>query len=171
MASTQHSTAQIMKFSSASIAILLTAASSASAFVAPSARSSSYASSSYASSYASYASSTSKLNIVVGDTAEEFAARVHFADIVQSNFPGAISNQELVQNAVSLLSNKGYNGENTLLATSLCCDELARQLEDDFNGIYGNNFNLGGLGTVYICVFVVLYLFVSFCVVSLCFVS
>lgn len=46
---------------------------------------------------------------------------------------------------VNILAAKGYNGENTLLATSLCCDELARQLEDDFNNIYGNNFNLGGL--------------------------
>jgi hypothetical protein len=31
------------------------------------------------------------------------------------------------------------------LATSLCCDELARRLEDDFVKVYGNNFNLGGL--------------------------
>ena len=103
------------------------------------------------------------LNIVVGDTKEAFADRVKsifkskkksttksdkFDDIVQLNFPGAITNQELVQKTVSLLSKKGYNGENTLLATSLCCDELARKLEDDFNGIYGKNFNLGGLGTL-----------------------
>ena len=34
---------------------------------------------------------------------------------------------------------------NTLLCTSLCCDELARSLEDDLNKVYGHNFNLGGL--------------------------
>ena len=141
-----------MKFSSATsssnVTILLLLVSSVSAFV-PSTRSS------------SMFRSSSTLNIVVGDTAEEFAARVHFAamdesttksqefeDIVQSTFPGAITNQVLVQNTVSLLSKKGYDGENTLLATSLCCDELARKLEDDFNGIYGKNFNLGGLGTL-----------------------
>lgn len=56
-----------------------------------------------------------------------------------------MTNKDLVTKAVEILAGKGYNGENTLLATSLCCDELARQLEDDFNGIYGNNFNLGGL--------------------------
>lgn len=101
--------------------------------------------------------SPSALNIVVGDTAEEFAARVDatfekatpkdpdFEEMVRGSFPGAISNQDLVTGAVGILAQKGYNGENTLLATSLCCDELARQLEDDFNGIYGNNFNLGGL--------------------------
>ena len=101
--------------------------------------------------------SSSSLNIVVGDTQEEFQTRVtetfekapvrdeDFEAVVQSHFPGAISNQDFVTGAVGLLAKKGYNGENTLLATSLCCDELARQLEDDFNGIYGNNFNLGGL--------------------------
>jgi ABC-type sugar transport system substrate-binding protein len=145
-----------MKFSSSCISLVLLAASSANAF-APS-------SSSLSLSKSSTSTSTSKLNIVVGDTAEEFAARVEatfekapkknmkFDDIVQSSFPGAISNQDLVQDAVSILSKKGYDGENTLLATSLCCDELARQLEDDFNGIYGNNFNLGGLGTLLLLV-------------------
>ena len=136
-----------MKFSIACISLFLTASlSSVNAFV-PS------GSSSVARS------STSKLNIVVGDTAEEFAARVEatfensptkdmkFDAMVQSHFPGAISNKDLVTKTVNLLSSKGYDGQNTLLATSLCCDELARQLEDDFNGIYGNNFNLGGLGT------------------------
>ena len=68
-----------------------------------------------------------------------------FEKVVQSNFPGALSNKDLVTKVVDILTRKGYNGSNTLLATSLCCDELARQLEDDFNGIYGNNFNLGGL--------------------------
>ena len=41
---------------------------------------------------------------------------------------------------------KGFENSNTLLATSLCCDELARTLEDDFLDVYGKNFNLGGLG-------------------------
>jgi len=68
-----------------------------------------------------------------------------FDNVVQKNFPGAITNQDLVTRVVNQLSTKGFEVENTLLATSLCCDELARQLEDDFNKVYGNNFNLGGL--------------------------
>ena len=60
-------------------------------------------------------------------------------------FPGALSNSEITSTVVPLLAEKGFTPDNTLLATSLCCDELARQLEDDFNQIYGNNFNLGGL--------------------------
>ena len=68
-----------------------------------------------------------------------------FDAIVQKHFPGALDNRALVTKVVEALDSKGYTGANTLLATSLCCDELARQLEGDFNGIYGNNFNLGGL--------------------------
>jgi hypothetical protein len=98
----------------------------------------------------------SALNIVIGDD-KPIADRVkdvfakgpsenaEFDKIVQSYYPGAISNKKLVSKVVDILTSKGYSPANTLLATSLCCDELARQLEDDFNGIYGNNFNLGGL--------------------------
>jgi len=68
-----------------------------------------------------------------------------FEQVVHGHFPGAVTNKELVTSVVSTLFNKGYKVGNTLLATSLCCDELARQLEEDFNGVYGNNFNLGGL--------------------------
>lgn len=60
-------------------------------------------------------------------------------------FPDALTNQELETRAVKALADKGYGASNTLLATSLCCDELARRLEDDFCNVYGNNFNLGGL--------------------------
>jgi len=100
--------------------------------------------------------STTSLNIVIGDQ-KDVSEKVkdvfangpgvndEFDNLMQANFPGAVNNQELVTKVVDILSGKGYKSENTLLATSLCCDELARQLEDDFNGVYGNNFNLGGL--------------------------
>jgi hypothetical protein len=68
-----------------------------------------------------------------------------FDKIVQSYYPGAVSNKKLVSTIVSVLCSKGFTPENTLLATSLCCDELARQLETDFNHVYGKHFNLGGL--------------------------
>eukprot|EP00571_Detonula_confervacea_P011023 CAMPEP_0172306688 /NCGR_PEP_ID=MMETSP1058-20130122/7707_1 /TAXON_ID=83371 /ORGANISM="Detonula confervacea, Strain CCMP 353" /LENGTH=280 /DNA_ID=CAMNT_0013018655 /DNA_START=20 /DNA_END=859 /DNA_ORIENTATION=- len=68
-----------------------------------------------------------------------------FDKVVKAAFPGAISNTSLVKKVTSIVSKKGFTPTNTLLATSLCCDELARVLEDDFVKIYGNNFNLGGL--------------------------
>lgn len=68
-----------------------------------------------------------------------------FDKILKGHFPEALNNEELETRVVKVLEEKGYTGENTLLATSLCCDELARRLEDDFVKVYGNNFNLGGL--------------------------
>jgi len=68
-----------------------------------------------------------------------------FDKLVKTNFPGAIANKELVSRVVGLLELKGFTPSNTLLATSVCADELARQLEDDFIDVYGTNFNLGGL--------------------------
>ena len=68
-----------------------------------------------------------------------------FDKMVKSNFPGAISNKELSKKVVKALESKGFTAENTLLATSVCADELARVLEDEFVDIYGTNFNLGGL--------------------------
>lgn len=69
-----------------------------------------------------------------------------FDAIVKSNFPGAMKDCDLVKKLHSILSLKyGMTKENTLLATSLCADELARVLEDDLEESYGHNFNLGGL--------------------------
>jgi hypothetical protein len=68
-----------------------------------------------------------------------------FDKLVKSTFPGAISDRELKERVVSVLNDRGFTADNTLLATSLCSDEVARVLEDDFVHVYGNNFNLGGL--------------------------
>jgi len=72
-------------------------------------------------------------------------ATVEFDTMLKSIFPEALSNKELLSRVVGAIIDKGFTGDNTLLATSLCCDELARCLESDFNEIFGNNFNLGGL--------------------------
>lgn len=63
--------------------------------------------------------------------------------IVQNAFPGALSNRKLLTKLVDILEKKGFYEENTLLATSLCCDELARKLESRLNGLYGHHFALG----------------------------
>jgi len=96
------------------------------------------------------------LNIVPGETTtasdkvtkifkSKPADSAEFDKLVKSTFPGAISNKELATKVVKVLDEKGFTPANTLLATSLCADELARILEDDFVSVYGNNFNLGGL--------------------------
>ena len=73
------------------------------------------------------------------------AEKPKFDRIVKSAFPGAISNKELELKVVEILAERDFHDDNTLLATSLCCDELARRLEDDLGRVYGNNFTLGGL--------------------------
>lgn len=98
------------------------------------------------------------LNIIPGDKGVSVLERVKelfkssperedpkFDKVIKSSFPNALTNQDLVKKVTAALSDKGYDSSNTLLATSLCCDELARRLEDDFVTVYGNNFNLGGL--------------------------
>ena len=100
-------------------------------------------------------SPSTRLHILAGvETAAERAANAmkslpeenaDFDKLVKDNFPGAISNKELVTKVVNVLDRKGMTPANTLLATSFCADELARNLEDDFNTVYGHNFNLGGL--------------------------
>uniref|UniRef100_A0A7S2RWZ3 Limiting CO2-inducible protein B/C beta carbonyic anhydrase domain-containing protein n=1 Tax=Eucampia antarctica TaxID=49252 RepID=A0A7S2RWZ3_9STRA len=100
---------------------------------------------------------STSLNIVVDKTgvlekikqiivAEDYPAEnAKFDALVKSTFPGAMSNKDLETKVVEILAKKGFEGENTLLATSLCCDELARRLEDDLGKVYGKNFFLGGL--------------------------
>ena len=98
---------------------------------------------------------TPRLNILAGtESASDRVMKIFqnqpaendsFDKMVKQTFPGAISNRELETRVVKILEEKGLTPANTLLATSLCCDELARVLEDDFNKIYGHNFNLGGL--------------------------
>jgi hypothetical protein len=98
---------------------------------------------------------STSLNILAGtESATERVAKVmenkpqenaDFDKMVKKNFPGAISNAELETKVASILEGKSMAPANTLLCTSLCCDELARTLEDDLNKVYGHNFNLGGL--------------------------
>jgi hypothetical protein len=60
-------------------------------------------------------------------------------------FPKALPNHELVAKVSTTLSTKGFTPANTLLACSLCCDELSRPLEKEFQSPYGQNFSMGGL--------------------------
>lgn len=50
----------------------------------------------------------------------------------------------MVKKVSSALKPYGY-GPETLVATSLCSDEVNRPLEESFYGYFGQHFNLGGL--------------------------
>jgi Limiting CO2-inducible proteins B/C beta carbonyic anhydrases len=66
------------------------------------------------------------------------------ASMVSKNFPRAVTNAELVDKVSSALAPYGF-GESTLVATSLCCDEVNRVLDLDFGKRYNINFSMGGL--------------------------
>jgi hypothetical protein len=64
---------------------------------------------------------------------------------ISSAFPKSLANKDLVSKVSGGLSKLGFTSQNTLLATSLCCDEVSRPLEQDFGKEYGNHFSMGGL--------------------------
>lgn len=64
---------------------------------------------------------------------------------IEEIFPGAISGVKLAAHVKEVLNRNGYSDRKTLLATSLCCDEVNRDLEQDLTSVYGSNFSMGGL--------------------------
>lgn len=60
-------------------------------------------------------------------------------------FPGALSNDELLERVRNRLIRKEFGKDTTLVASSLCSDEVNRPLEDTFLSFYGNHFAMGGL--------------------------
>lgn len=66
-------------------------------------------------------------------------------DKIQQEFPGAVNVVELAGRVKEVLNRHGYSDKKTLIATSLCCDEVNRDLEKYLSSIYNYNFNMGGL--------------------------
>lgn len=65
-------------------------------------------------------------------------------DKINETYPGSLTNAELTSKVKSALSSKGY-GSTTILASSLCCDEVNRVLEKDLAAEFGDHFSMGGL--------------------------
>jgi len=70
---------------------------------------------------------------------------------INSSFPGAIQSDSLAEKVEGILSSHGYTRENSILATSLCCDEVNRDLEDDLRVKFNCNFSMGGLAGFPFC--------------------
>lgn len=66
------------------------------------------------------------------------------SDSIKREFPKAVTNSELVKMAKKSLAKYDY-GESTLVATSLCCDEVNRPLEEDLTAAFSSYFTMGGL--------------------------
>lgn len=66
------------------------------------------------------------------------------ASKIMRTYPKALPNHDLVERVTAELQHYGY-GKNSLLCTSLCCDEVNRPLEKDFQANFGDHFNIAGL--------------------------
>ena len=66
---------------------------------------------------------------------------------IMHNFPGSLRAEHFIQQLYDVLH--GYSplfGDNTLLATSFCCDEINRKLENNLADKFGGQiFSFGGL--------------------------
>ena len=63
---------------------------------------------------------------------------------IASVFPKALPNEKLLDKIGTTLAPYGY-GKDSLVATSLCCDEENRPLENDLKEAFDENFCMGGL--------------------------
>jgi len=63
----------------------------------------------------------------------------------KSTFPNVITSVQLARSVQEILKPNGFSPPDTLLATSFCCDEVCRDLEDELRGVFGQNFHLGGI--------------------------
>ena len=66
-------------------------------------------------------------------------------DKIKEVFPGAINARQLAADVKEVLNKHGYSDQKTLIATSLCCDEVNRDLEKELRSVYNYNFSMGGL--------------------------
>lgn len=92
--------------------------------------------------------STMNLAYARDDLGTDKASQVNIIRVtekIKTSFPGAFTSHALAEKVSSILTDEGYDDKKTLFATSLCCDEVNRDLEDDFRKIYGSNFSMGGL--------------------------
>ncbi len=66
-------------------------------------------------------------------------------DTVKEHFPGAVKSADLAAHVKMVLNKNGFMDQKTLIATSLCCDEVNREMENDLISLYNSNFSMGGL--------------------------
>lgn len=64
----------------------------------------------------------------------------------KSKFPGIVTTHQLARSLDKILSERSFEKEGTLLATSLSCDEVCRDLEDELREKFGQNYSFGGIG-------------------------
>lgn len=70
---------------------------------------------------------------------------VSVMDNTKTKFPGVVTTHQLARSLDVILNQKGFAKKTTLLATSLCCDEVCREMEDELRLKFGENYSFGGI--------------------------
>ena len=70
---------------------------------------------------------------------------------VQKHFPGALAVDDFLARTEVALASYGFRGDNSLALTNVCRDESTGILKSKIDEIYGQAFNINGLGGVVTC--------------------
>jgi hypothetical protein len=67
---------------------------------------------------------------------------------VNEQFPGSLGLDDFIHRLEIGLFSYGFNGENSIACTNLCRDEITCTLRNKIDLVFGNSFNVNGLGGV-----------------------
>jgi hypothetical protein len=68
--------------------------------------------------------------------------------VVNESFPGSLGVDDFIHRLEIGLFSYGFSGENSIACTNLCRDEITCTLRNKIDLVFGNSFNVNGLGGV-----------------------
>ena len=72
-----------------------------------------------------------------------------FEEILEAHFPKSVRLESYIDSSRAALSNSGFNAENTLACVCACRDELTRCFGRRVEEVWGEAFDLSGLGGLF----------------------
>jgi hypothetical protein len=90
----------------------------------------------------------------LGSGADPTSIVAHLADRtakVQNHYPGALAVDDFLARVEVALAAYGFRGDNSLALTNVCRDESTGILKAKIDEIFGQAFNINGLGGVVTC--------------------
>jgi hypothetical protein len=74
-----------------------------------------------------------------------------FNSALNTYFPGSQVESEFVSGFAKLLSQRGFNADNSIACVGICRDEICKTLEEEVSKKYGDCFSVRGLGGFIFC--------------------
>lgn len=70
---------------------------------------------------------------------------------VSKHFPSALSLDDFLGRVEVALGAHGFRGDNSIAVTNLCRDESTNIFKTEIDHVFGNSFNINGLGACITC--------------------